>query len=505
MSAVKHGTQFMARSCLCSSLLGLMFAALPQSARAQDVVPAAPATEPPVAPPDPAPPDPDLGAEPEADTSTEGPASVTPAPTAPTGVPSAEVDANAAASADAEADAVAAALAGAMGGDGAEAALAEAEEFKLNLYGFTDFTYTHLLNDFTFASPYPTFLVGNVNLYVGAELGDGFRSLTEFRLLYLPHGSVPASEVFAPEPTRTDTTVGDPADLGRPQRWGGVEIERAWLEYSFDPLLTIQGGQWLTPYGIWNVDHGSPVIIGVRRPYVVGEGLIPERQTGIQIYGSYLVGTTELGYHLGLSNGRGPLDAYQDLDNNKAVTARLFVTSELPIGSITLGGTLFRGRYTDRVSRFAITPAGEFGLEYISVNRYEELSMAGDVRWLWDELTLQGELMVRDTALDDRYRAASFPVPGAPPGFAPDFRSVGWYVMGAYRLPWYNIMPFFGGESYDPGQGFAANAVWGGLNVRPTPRVVLKVQLTKSWFPNDEGVAGDDGIEVLDLQAAWSF
>src|SRR5688572_17017557 len=153
MSAVKHGTRFIARSCLCSSLLGLMFAALPQSARAQDVVPPAPPAEPPAAPPDPAPPDPDLGAEPEADTSAsaEGPASVTPAPPPPTGVSSAEVDVNAAASADAEADAVAAALAGAMGDDGAEAALAEAEEFKLNLYGFTDFTYTHLLNDFTFA------------------------------------------------------------------------------------------------------------------------------------------------------------------------------------------------------------------------------------------------------------------------------------------------------------------------------------------------------------------
>lgn len=498
MHPMKDRNRAMKRSLVCASVLGL--AALSRSAGAQDVQPPPPPADAPlIAPLPPAP-----VAEPEVEPTPEPSAPSTPLP-----VVSAEAGASSLGSADADADAEADALAAALaaGEDSADAAVADAEEFKLNLYGFTDFTYTHRLNDFTFASPYPNFMVGNINLYVGAELGGGFRSLTEFRLLYLPHGSIPASDALLPNPTRVDTTVGDPADFGRPQRWGGVEIERAWLEYTLHPLLTIQGGQWLTPYGIWNVDHGSPVIIGVRRPYVVGEALIPERQTGIQIYGSYLVGMTELGYHLGLSNGRGPLDAYQDLDKNKAVTARLFVASELPFGTVTLGGTLFRGRYTDRFTRFAVTPTGEFGTEYISTNRYEELSMAGDLRWIWEDLTLQGELMVRDTALDDQFRAAAFPAANTPPGFAPDFRSVGWYVMGAYRLPWYNIMPFFGGEKYDPGQELvqSAAAIWGGLNIRPTPRVVLKGQFTKSWFTENGNVVGDDGIEVIDLQAAWSF
>jgi hypothetical protein len=183
------------------------------------------------------------------------------------------------------------------------------------------------------------------------------------------------------------------------------------------------------------------------------------------------------------------------------------VTSELPIGSVTLGGTIFRGRYTDRFTRYASTPAGEVGTEYISTNRYEELSMGADLRWLWEDLTLQAEFLLRDTAIEDRFRVAAFPAIGEPPGFGPDFRSVGWYVMGAYRLPWYNIMPFFGGESYDAGQELvqSANAIWGGLNIRPTPRVVLKGQFTKSWFTENANVVGDDGIEVIDLQAAWSF
>ncbi len=112
-----------------------------------------------------------------------------------------------------------------------------------------------------------------------------------------------------------------------------------------------------------------------------------------------------------------------------------------------------------------------------------------------------------ERALDDRFRAAAFPAPGVPPGFAPDFRSIGWYAMAAYRLPWLNLMPFFGGESYEPGQELvaAAAAVWGGQNIRPIPRVVLKAQLTQSWFTNDTQLVGDEGIQALDLQAAWSF
>jgi hypothetical protein len=416
-------------------------------------------------------------------------------------------DAAAAASTDAEADALVAALAGGSGDDAADTALAEIEEFALSVYGFADFTYTHRLNDFAFASPYPTFMVGNVNLYVGAELGGGWRSLVEARLLYLPHGGVAASDALVAEPERINTTINDPADYGRPLRWGGVEIERAQLDYAAHSLLTLRVGQWLTPYGIWNVDHGSPVIIGVRRPYVVGESLFPERQTGVQALGSFITGRTEIGYNLGLSNGRGPVDSYQDLDENKAVTARLYVNAELPVGTLSVGTTLYRGTFTDRFTRTVFTPAGELGIEYISTARYDELGLAADLRWVWKDLTLQGELIMRETAYDDALRPVALPLPGAPLGFSADFRSVGWYALAAYRLPWWNIMPFIGGESYDPGQDLTqdAGAIWGGLNVRPTPRVVLKAQYTQSWFTDGTETVGADGIKVLDFQASWSF
>jgi hypothetical protein len=276
------------------------------------------------------------------------------------------------------------------------------------------------------------------------------------------------------------------------------------------PLLTIQGGSWLTPYGIWNVDHGSPVIIGVRRPFVVGEELLPAHQTGIQAYGSYLAGRTEIGYHLGLSNGRGPIDTYADLDKNKAVTARVSVSNDSPIGNITVGGTLYRGRYTDRTQGYYLDAVGNYGTSYIATAVYDEMALAADLRWVWEDFTLQGELIQRDVVYPrEDVRPAAFASATVANGFLADFRSTGWYLLAAYRLPWWNIMPFFGGESYHPNQEFInnANAIWGGLNIRPSPRVVLKAQYTQSWFldPIQFATIGERGLKAIDLQASWSF
>ena len=432
------------------------------------------------------------------------PAPAAAAPAAATAAPAAPAAGAAAAPSDAEAEALASALS--SGSDSTAAAVADAQEFKLNIYGFADFLYQTRLNDFQLATPYPTFMVGNLNLYVGAELGSGWRTLTEVRFTYLPNGNV----TFGSS-TRTDTTANDPANLGQPTvKWGGVQIERAWLEYTVHPLLTIQAGQWLTPYGIWNVDHGSPVIIGVRRPFVVNSNLMPERQTGVQAYGSYFAGSTEIGYHLGVSNGRGPVDTYNDLDKNKAVTARLSVSNDSPIGNITLGGSLYRGRYTDRTQGFASAADGGFLTTYTASSVYDELTLGADLRWTWHDLTLQGEYMQHDVAYPrEELRPTSFPSPTHPQGFLADTRSTGWYVMAAYRLPWWNIMPFFGGEAWRQNlSGFSnANAIWGGLNVRPIPRVVLKAQYTQSfWLEQDEfKLSGSPGLKALDLQAAWSF
>jgi hypothetical protein len=414
---------------------------------------------------------------------------------------STEADAKADAAAEAEAAAAATEVGGSQGG------VEETDQVKLNLYGFADFSYSTPIGKSELAPPYSSFAIGKLNLYAAADLGDSWRSMAEIRFMYLPNGSTGAIGAI-PAPPRTDTSTNDYTDLGRPVKWGGISIERAWLEHTFHPALTVRMGAFLTPYGIWNVDHGSPVIIGVRKPYIIGEGLFPEHQTGLEIYGSWNLGPSQVGYHLTLSNGRGPLDSYQDLDHNKALGGRLFVKHDDPgWGTLTVGASGYKGTYTDSHDAIAVTAAGSLNITHPITAQYKELSLAADAKWELGGLLVQSELVVNEVAYTDGQQPPVYPVAGGAPGFAPDHRRVGVYGITGYRFKFLGIMPFFGGEHYNPGPGSGAPAssgIWGGLNVRPTARVVLKAQCTHAWFAKWEGPAFGN-FNGLDLQAAWSF
>lgn len=381
----------------------------------------------------------------------------------------------------------------------------ENDDYKLDIYGFADFTYGYAVKKFAFDDPYDSFAVGRFNVYFASQLGDNWNSLAEVRFTYLPHGAYRTDATG--QTTRDDTTTTDYTDLNRPLQWGGVIIERAWLEYNAHPLLNIRGGHWLTPYGIWNVDHGSPVIIGVRRPFIVGEALLPESQTGLEVHGTHNVEPFKLGYHLTLSNGRGPVDTYSDMNDNKALGGRLYARADTSAGAFQLGFSGYRGQYTDRTQQYTISANGDVSTIYPRVTEYMESSLAADVKWEWSGFLLQSEAIMNDIVYDDLRPADPFPPPGAPPGFVADTRRIGIYGLTGYRFDFLGIMPFGGLEYYDNGAVLLAKsaAFWGGLNVRPTPRVVLKAQYTYSWFVAAGEQPDDLHFNSVDLQAAWSF
>jgi hypothetical protein len=86
---------------------------------------------------------------------------------------------------------------------------------------------------------------------------------------------------------------------------------------------------------------------------------------------------------------------------------------------------------------------------------------------------------------------------------------VGCYGLGGYRFGFLGTMPFAGAEYYYAGPsalGSKSAAFFGGLNVRPTARVVLKAQYTYSWFPDPLAPLPENShYNSVDLQAAWSF
>jgi hypothetical protein len=389
---------------------------------------------------------------------------------------------------------------------------------SLRFYGFVDFGAGGYFGTEGTAwdaviDEYASFAVGNLNLFADAQIADGWSSLAEIRFMFLPHGAATdlATSVMDPvnDPGYQSTGTPDYTNYGREVSWGAIHIERVYLQFTPFSFLTVRAGRFLTPYGIWNVDHGSPVIIGTGRPYIIGEQFFPEAQTGLELLGSVAVGDNTLGYHLTLSNGRGPTEVYRDLDGNKALGARLYFTS-YALGQIDVGASGYIGTYTDRRRQVNLS-SGTPVIERFDFEKYEEVALSADLKWQWQGLLLQSEVSVHDQVWDDAARPASKAYGAVAGQTQPDVRRFGVYVLAGYELP-YDIMPYAMFEHYDTGMTggiFTARSVQGltaGINYSPVPGVVLKGQYLAAFFQS-----GSDAIEQLDAlqrfeaQAAWAF
>jgi hypothetical protein len=394
-----------------------------------------------------------------------------------------------------------------------EAAADEAPERHVDFYGFADFSYFHPLmspdSPWTWVlREYPAFAVGSLNAYVDATLAPKLRSLIEVRFLYSPQGEL--GPIAEGKQSAMETTVRDPVDYGRTIRWGGVLVERAWLEYEVRPWLVVRGGQFLTPYGIWNVDHGSPTIIGIRRPYGVGEQLLPERQTGLELYGASSQGDLRLGYHLTLSNGRGPVDALRDFDTNKAVGARVFAERRGGLAA-TLGLSLYRGRYTNQGYRYTSSD-GFFVRERVIQNQFDELALGVDLRASYANFVLHGEGMLNDRGYTEAGRQRSTLPAGSL--LIPDGRRWGAYALVGYRTPLFRIMPYVLAEIFRPREPVDDTWTRGpiptlrvgyvGINARPVASTVLKLEFAYGDAPGAR-IADGARLRVLQAQVAWAF
>lgn len=383
---------------------------------------------------------------------------------------------------------------------------------SLRFSGFADFTSYTPINPRGAASTllprHSSFYVGNLNLYLSKNLSESFRTMAEVRFTYLPNGSVSGGTLGA-EPIRA--TALDYADNSRTVRWGGIMLQRVYLEWTLHRLAVVRAGQFLTPYGIWNVDHGSPAYIPVQRPYAVNSSYFPERQTGLELFGRVDVSNfSTLGYHLTLSNGMGPISEYKDLDDNKAVGGRLYWESHR-IGYFRLGASGNYGRNTDALTNVS------FGANSIKISdriltQYDALALAADLIFKFKGLHFQTEWVSQQRRYTKDGRTAHGLVLGpVARGFAVDSMSWGGYGLLAYQLSWFGLTPYVMAQYNTE---IIADTVFdrrlktvvmhAGLNLHPVDAVTFKGEFQYSDFI-DGGVLFSHAVRAVQFQAAWAF
>jgi hypothetical protein len=379
---------------------------------------------------------------------------------------------------------------------------------RVQLSGFGDFTYTRIVVDegslLGVQLPrHGAFAIGNLNLYVDAPLGRRARSFIEARLTYMPNGvqaSTPDRTTFAFP--RQSTGFMDYANTNSRDAWGGVVIERAFVEYTLDERLTLRAGHFLTPYGVWNVDHGSPAIVSVQRPYIVGQELIPKAQVGLEAYGAFHLGGSRLGYHATVSNGRiGENPQYLDYDDRLAFGGRLFLENT-KVGNLKVGVSAYGGRYTEAQNALA----SPVEVEERVLEQFDELSLGADVHWEVAGLNLTGEVVWNDR----RWKAG---LPRRPDASTYD-RDARWgaYVVAGYALPFARrVMPYVRGEFFrattelrDEAQ---PDALLGfvGVNTHVQPNLIVKVEYGHAVFRGYDGPPYDSNVDVSFAQTSWAF
>ncbi|MGM0444127.1 MAG: hypothetical protein ACQEQV_08080 [Fibrobacterota bacterium] len=166
------------------------------------------------------------------------------------------------------------------------------------------------------------FQSGNINAYFDFSPNNSIRTMTELGFHWQPHGSYMPTVNYMYNGTTMGTKPGytskDTVDFltssAVPKL--SVSLQRSWLEYQLSQYLNVRIGKFLTPAGIWNVDHGSPAIVTAFQPYSTGlVPIFPTSQTGVMVRGKRFIGAYDLKYSAYFSTGRSmqPVDEAADL------------------------------------------------------------------------------------------------------------------------------------------------------------------------------------------------
>lgn len=363
------------------------------------------------------------------------------------------------------------------------AAEAATKEQTLRLYGWMDMGMTRLwgqpgdLPSVLPAAQAASFAVGNINLYFDFQPTEHWSSMLELRFTNQPDGDVSFNQL-----TPVSTSY---VDSGAPIPWsftklGGVVLERAYIQYRHNDLLQLRLGQFLTPFGIWNVDHGAPTLIAMALPVFMVQLLFPRTLIGIEALGNTQVGNWDLGYVAHVSNGR---TLYQhDPTNDKAFGGRIYGRTSRPY-RIQLGASAYWGRYSEVTTTLKFVPQVSFSS--MEVTAFDELDLGLDLSLDAGPLRFRTELSRGQYVYETGKRPPD--VLGAPGAKTADSVQLDWYGLLAYRLPVWGLEPYLYFEYYKwpsgAGDGYVAPSA--GLNIYVTPSAQLRFQYIEHYFYSD--------------------
>lgn len=372
------------------------------------------------------------------------------------------------------------------------------------VYGFMDFglqRYISSDNLVTGITPSAgtSFVSGNNNIYFDARPMRGWRALLEIRFALHPHGNI--TFTGAGPAQRQDSSILDSTSAsGRNLvRLGSIIIERSVLEWQYDSRLTIQMGYFLTPWGIWNIDHGTPTLISLIMPSFLLNEAVLRQQIGMGAFGRFPLGDWTLGYHTYLSNGRTP--SQFDLDDGKAFGARLTLGRHAATTRTTFGTSFFHGRSVE--DQRSLTLMGSaFGVDVRrSVDRTETTGGV-DLSFDWKGLRVRAEGVLR------RVTHASGLCPRvilSPVATEPNRTEFYTYGLAAYRFG--SFEPFVYGEYIDAhkrtdliDKGWAQSL---GLNIYLSTVSQIKLQYVRAEF--DSVFGPDIGTQFITSRYVLSF
>jgi hypothetical protein len=398
-----------------------------------------------------------------------------------------------------------------------------------DIYGFFDLTFFKLFfeDDSAYAAALTgtsSFAMSNVNLYVQSHMTETLSALLEMRLSFLPHGretnystEIDGVSITGAGYERENTQVYDQFTTER-YNLGGITMERVHLTYEPLEWLNVIAGRFLTPYGIWNIDHGSPVLLPTKLPYLMLQEMVPHAQTGLQIYGRFFPSDSlYIDYAVTLSNGRGPIEEVVDLDENKGLGLRLKLSYESPSLSVSIGAYGYYGKYTDTAETIVVdTDADTFGIRVDNTEVYDELVGSADLLIRFFGVRLQTEYIRRLVSYETRSLVVGeelFFTTNKVAGtyYTPDYIGNRVYVLLGYTLPlqkWLEsvlITPYVIYEYNQPhdtmGLG-TSTTIAGGLNVAPSEYLVLKIEA--GWVYPETDKFGSD-LNAIAAQMAVSF